>query len=183
MFLILWCSWDARQRAIPRFGRRTLSDCEGKVGSTSEIDLKCAIDLEHNEVHKYNFYNFIKNIFGVICLLITLFIKKKKITKKKKVESSIGALTPEITLSSCGSPLQTQYIKYKIVNIISSITFHFCYYMLMRKIWLILSLTILWETCGKKIRPNISIMSESHNTSIEPNVNKLLIMTRAALKS
>ena len=67
-----------------RFGRRTLSDCEGKVGSTSEIDLKCATDSEHNEVHKYNFYNFIKNIFGVICLLIMLFIKKKKNYEKEK---------------------------------------------------------------------------------------------------
>ena len=35
--------------------------------------------------YTYNFYNFIKNIFRVIYLLITLFtIKKKNYEKKKK---------------------------------------------------------------------------------------------------
>ena len=74
--------------ARERFGRQASSGCEGKVGSISEIGPKCAINFEHIEVHVYNFCNFIKSIFGVIGLLIMLFIKKK-LWKKEKAGSNI----------------------------------------------------------------------------------------------
>ena len=61
-------SWDARSRAIQRFYYQALSGCEGKIG-TSEIGPKCATNFEHIEIHVYNFYNFIKNIFGVIMFI------------------------------------------------------------------------------------------------------------------
>jgi len=46
--------------------------------------------------YTYNFYNFIKNLFGVICLYVNMFInnviKKKNYEKKKKAkELSVGS--------------------------------------------------------------------------------------------
>ena len=102
--------------ARERFGRQASSGCEGKVGSISEIGPKCAINFEHIEVHVYNFCNFIKSIFGVIDLSITLFIKKKFMKKgKSRIEHKIFNILilhpmPEITLSSWGSPRRTRYI-------------------------------------------------------------------------
>jgi len=59
--IICWKIWSQhvsctatllrRLRVIQRFGRRALSDNEGKIGSTSEIDPKYATNFEHTAVH------------------------------------------------------------------------------------------------------------------------------------